>query len=153
MMMYYQHPATTNTTSYIKYQRTMGLPTFQKQAIPIFFNIHYSHLFFSSRISLFLAWSSAIIGPPPIPPPCVTTITYKAFILQTVKMLTRFQSCCFCSSQILMYHKFNSNLFYLLNYLCDIRLHETSTGFYKCCNFFHLCLFSVFLEIYWLAAF
>jgi hypothetical protein len=37
--------------------------------------IHHSYLFLSSRISLFLAWSSAIIGPPPIPPPCVTTGT------------------------------------------------------------------------------
>jgi hypothetical protein len=50
-------------------------------------NIHHSYLFLSSRISLFLAWSSAIIGPPPIPPPCVTTgTTHKVLTLQIVEV-------------------------------------------------------------------
>jgi len=46
-----------------------------------------THLFLSSRISLFLAWSSAIIGAPPIPPPCVTTKQHTKYIMFPLQVL------------------------------------------------------------------
>lgn len=100
-------PTPTNMTSYIIDLKTMikeyYFRTSQKQVLEIcwsMWNAHYAHLFLSSRISLFLAWSSAMIGPPAIPPPCVTTIIHKAFLLQILKMFEElsirdFQSSCF----------------------------------------------------------